>query len=169
MRATDFQLPVNVSCLAPKPAEMSLITLRGRCSYYTSRVRNNSSSFSPLLLPGKTHFQRGARCPPQPCHPRYFQNMSRYSPVQKEASAFLYISQIWLYLIGKRTNRSLFSASRGSVISVGKGQICMNNIEIAYLSRVSKISVSRKKTCHRWKLSPAALSWLSLADMVAIQ
>ena len=39
---------------------------------------------------------------------------STSSAVQKEASAFLYISQIWLYLIGNRTNLSLFSSNSGS-------------------------------------------------------
>lgn len=44
-------------------------------------------------------------------------------PVQKEASAFLYISQIELYFIGKRTKRSLFSANKGSEASASCGML----------------------------------------------
>src|SRR6185312_2580076 len=45
-----------------------------------------------------------------------------HSPVQNDASALLYISQIWLYLMGNSTKRSLFSSSRGSRMSAhGEG------------------------------------------------
>ena len=45
------------------------------------------------------------------------------SPVQKEASAFLYISHTSACLMGNMQKRSGFSASRGSISCTGPGMV----------------------------------------------
>ncbi|MFS7968741.1 hypothetical protein Hanom_Chr09g00801121 [Helianthus anomalus] len=57
-------------------------------------------------------------------HWRWFCERSSSSAVQNEASAFLYISQIWGYWIGNMQNRFGFGARRGSSGIEGMFGLC---------------------------------------------